>query len=315
MLVDPITEPEIPLNRAGLIDYRSHPFWCQKYCPSHEHDSTALCCSCERLEVILLPYSLSFVLKSRNTRYIYLGDGRNLCLDCLDSTIMDTSACQPLYHAIRDYYEGLNMKLEQQIPLLLVERKALNEAIEEDKNGDRHMTDTRGLCLSEELLAILTKPGIGGNQLTGMRTHPQKLTTRCEVTGILVLYGLPRLLTGSILAKLLMHALLCLKGFQNSSPGVEDGICQVFSHMWLETEVMPGIGNMPSSSGDSSLLSSTKKGRKSDFEKRLGEFFMHQIAHDKTYREGFRAANEAVNRYGLSCTMAHIRMFGKFFGH
>ncbi|EPS68336.1 hypothetical protein M569_06436, partial [Genlisea aurea] len=40
----------IPLNRDGLIEYRCHPFWSQKYCPSHECDNTARCCSCERLE-------------------------------------------------------------------------------------------------------------------------------------------------------------------------------------------------------------------------------------------------------------------------
>lgn len=42
---------QIPINRAGLIEYRAHPFWNQKYCPSHEQDKTARCCSCERLEV------------------------------------------------------------------------------------------------------------------------------------------------------------------------------------------------------------------------------------------------------------------------
>jgi hypothetical protein len=43
---------------------------------------------------------------------------------------MDTGECQPLYHSIRDYYEGMNMKLDQQIPMLLVEQQALNEAME-----------------------------------------------------------------------------------------------------------------------------------------------------------------------------------------
>lgn len=47
---------------------------------------------------------------------------------------MDTGDCQPLYHSIRDYYEGMNMKIDQQIPMLLVERHALNEAIEGEKN-------------------------------------------------------------------------------------------------------------------------------------------------------------------------------------
>lgn len=48
-----ITYPslQIPINSSGLIEYRAHPFWNQKYCPSHEHDNTARCCCCERLEV------------------------------------------------------------------------------------------------------------------------------------------------------------------------------------------------------------------------------------------------------------------------
>ena len=94
----------------------------------------------------------------------------------MESAVMDTGDCQPLYHAIRDYYEGLHMKLDQQIPMLLVQRQALNEAIFGEKNvmyylshtfkiywlvklllfrhgsfqGYHHMPETRGLCLSEE---------------------------------------------------------------------------------------------------------------------------------------------------------------------
>ncbi|KAE8679884.1 Protein DA1-related 1 [Hibiscus syriacus] len=44
----------IPTNTAGLIEYRAHPFWIQKYCPSHEHDGTPRCCSCERIEVSMM---------------------------------------------------------------------------------------------------------------------------------------------------------------------------------------------------------------------------------------------------------------------
>jgi hypothetical protein len=35
---------------------------------------------------------------------------------------------------IQEFFEGLNMKVEQQIPILLVERQALNEALEAEKN-------------------------------------------------------------------------------------------------------------------------------------------------------------------------------------
>lgn len=67
-------------------------------------------------------------------QYVALDDGRKLCLECLDSVIMDTNQCQPLYHSIQKFYEYMNMKVEQQVPLLLVERQALNEAREGEKN-------------------------------------------------------------------------------------------------------------------------------------------------------------------------------------
>ncbi|VFQ72857.1 unnamed protein product [Cuscuta campestris] len=296
----------IPINNAGLIEYRCHPFWSQKYCPSHEYDLTARCCSCERFE-------------SRDAKYISLGDGRSLCMECMESAIMDTGDCQPLYHAIRDYYEGMNMKIDQQVPMLLVERQALNEAIEGEKQGFHHLPETRGLCLSEEqtVTSVQKGPRMGGRGLVGMRKQPQRLTRKSEVTAILVLYGLPRLLTGAILAHELMHAWLRLKGFRNLRTEVEEGICQVMSHMWLESEVMPGLRNsMPSTSSTASSSSSTssKKGRKSVSENKLGEFFMHQIAHDTSsaYGEGFRMANEAVNKYGLWRTLNNIYLTGNF---
>ncbi|CAA2980718.1 DA1-related 2 isoform X1 [Olea europaea subsp. europaea] len=310
----------IPTNGAGLIEYRCHPFWSQKYCPSHEHDNTARCCSCERLE-------------SRKTRYMSLGDGRSICLECMESAIMDTGDCQPLYHTIRDYYEGMNMRIDQQIPMLLVERQALNEAIEGEKHGFHHMPETRGLCLSEEQIvtSIMKRPRFGGRGLVGMRTRIQKLTPRCAVTAILVLYGLPRLLTGAILAHELMHGWLRLNGYRNLNPEVEEGICQVLSHMWLESEVMPGSRDMPSASvassssskwsygstsmpSTSTASSSSKKGHKSSTENNLGGFFMHQIANDASpsYGGGFRLAMAAVTKYGLRSTLDHIHLTGTF---
>ncbi|XP_057431404.1 protein DA1-related 2-like isoform X2 [Lotus japonicus] len=303
-----VCHQHIPINAAGLIEYRCHPYWNQKYCPSHEYDNTSRCSSCERLE-------------SRGERYIRLEDGRVLCLECIESAITDTGECQPLYHAIRDYYEGLNMKIDQQVPMLLVGREALNDAIVGEKNGFHHLPETRGLCLSEEqtVTSVYRWPKFGGHRLVGMRTQPQKLTRKCEVTAILVLYGLPRLLTGAILAHELMHAWLRLKGYRNLTPEVEEGICQVLSYLWLDAEVMPGSRTMPStsiasSSSSSSSSYSSKKGVRSKVENKLGEFFMHQIANDSSpaYGGGFRAANAAVNKYGLRATLDHIRLTGQF---
>ncbi|XP_057951954.1 protein DA1-related 1-like [Malania oleifera] len=310
----------IPTNLSGLIEYRAHPFWLQKYCPSHEHDGTPRCCSCERME-------------PRDTRYLLLDDGRKLCLECLDSAIMDTHECQPLYLEIQEFYEGLNMKVEQQIPLLLVERQALNEAMEGEKNGHHHMPETRGLCLSEEqtISTISRRPKIGeGYRIIDMFTTPFKLIRRCEVTAILILYGLPRLLTGSILVHEMMHAWLRLKGYPNLSPEVEEGICQVLAHMWLDAETFSGSGSeafsaaaassssssssSPSSSSPASASNSSKKGKRSQFEKKLGEFFKHQIESDTSaaYGEGFRLGNQAMLKYGLKSTLEHIRLTGSF---
>ncbi|CAN6484943.1 unnamed protein product [Victoria cruziana] len=171
----------IPVNRVGMVEFRAHPFWGQKYCPSHESDNIPRCCSCEHMEPC-------------NAEYISLGDGRMLCLECLRFSIMDTSECQPLYLDIREFYEGLNMKVGQQIPLLLVERQALNEAMEGEKQG-RHMPETRGLCLSEEqtISTVRRGPKMGrGSSVVNMVTEPYRLSRHCEVTAILILYGLPR---------------------------------------------------------------------------------------------------------------------------
>ncbi|KAK7406627.1 hypothetical protein VNO78_08256 [Psophocarpus tetragonolobus] len=304
----------IPTNSSGLIEYRAHPFWLQKYCPSHELDGTPRCCSCERME-------------PRDTKYLFLDDGRKLCLECLDSSIMDTHECQPLYLEIQEFYEGLNMKLEQQIPMLLVERQALNEAMEGEKNGHHHLPETRGLCLSEEqtVTTISRRPRIGaGYRVMDMITEPYRLIRRCEVTAILVLYGLPRLLTGSILAHEMMHAWLRLKGYPNLSPEVEEGICQVLAYMWLDSELYSGSGNGGASSSSSASSSnsssspsssaSSKKGKRSDFEKKLGEFFKHQIESDTSsaYGDGFRLGNQAMLKYGLKRTLDHIHMTGSF---
>uniref|UniRef100_A0A251UT90 Putative zinc finger, LIM-type, Protein DA1-like protein n=1 Tax=Helianthus annuus TaxID=4232 RepID=A0A251UT90_HELAN len=272
----------IPTNAAGLIEYRAHPFWAQKYCPSHEHDGTPRCCSCERME-------------PRETSYAALNDGRKLCLECLDSSVMDTSECQPLYYDIQAFYESLNMRVEQKIPLLLVERQALNEAMDGERNGHYHMPETRGLCLSEEqtISTVLRRPRIGmGNRVPDMRTEPYKLTRRCEVTAILVLYGLPRLLTGSILAHEMMHAWLRLQGYRTLSQDVEEGICN----------------------NTSSATSSSRQGKRSPFDKKLAEFFKHQIESDMSpvYGNGFRAGNQAVLKYGLPSTLEHIRLTGSF---
>lgn len=47
---------------------------------------------------------------------------------------MNTNECQPLFHEVQEFFSSLNMKLNQEIPLGIVEREALNNAMEGEKN-------------------------------------------------------------------------------------------------------------------------------------------------------------------------------------
>ncbi|KVH98371.1 Protein of unknown function DUF3633 [Cynara cardunculus var. scolymus] len=237
----------------------------------------------------------------RETRYAALNDGRKLCLECLDSAVMDTTECQPLYFDIQQFYEGLDMKLEQKVPLLLVERQALNEAMNGERSGHYHMPETRGLCLSEEqtVSTVLRQPRIGiGNRIPNMRIEPYKLTGHCEVTAILILYGLPRFGHNSLCncAKTRQIVSFCYRTLRQD---VEEGICQVLAHMWLTSQI---------------ASISSRQGKRSPSEKKLAEFFKHQIESDQSqvYGNGFRAGNQAVLKYGLQKTLYHIRLTGNF---
>ena len=78
--------------------------------------------------------------------------------------------------------------------------------------------------------------------------HPMSLQPHCQaaavrlrlvleqVTAILVLAGLPRVMAGSILAHESMHAWLRLTGAHHLPLEVEEGLCQLMALLWLESQ-------------------------------------------------------------------------------
>ena len=102
-----------------------------------------------------------------------------------------------------------------------------------------------------------------------------------------------------------------VKGYRTLSQDVEEGICQVLAHMWLSSKLISGSNVASSSSSTSTVL---KRGTGSQYEKKLGEFFKHQIESDisHVYGDGFRAGQQAVHKYGLPSTLNHIQMTGCF---
>ncbi|PKI77670.1 hypothetical protein CRG98_001953 [Punica granatum] len=73
-----------------------------------------------------------------------LNDGRELCLGCLDSPIMDANKCQLLYRDINGFYKSLDVKVQHDVPLLLVECEALNVVREGEKTGHSETLPVQG---------------------------------------------------------------------------------------------------------------------------------------------------------------------------
>ncbi len=78
-----------------------------------------------RLDVLVLTV-LGLVLAGGE--FVKLQDERHSCLTCLDSVVVDTADCQPLYNDVLAFYHSMSMPLPVQPPLMLVESSALNEA-------------------------------------------------------------------------------------------------------------------------------------------------------------------------------------------
>ena len=76
----------------------------------------------------------------------------------------------------------------------------------------------------------------GGSFWSTMPQVVQLPESRSEITAIMVLCGLPWLLTGSIIAHEAMHAWLRLSGYPRLPPLVEEGMCQLMAMLWLEQQ-------------------------------------------------------------------------------
>ena len=64
-----------------------------------------------------------------------LADGRQLCLDCIHSVVVDSDDCKPLVTAVRSFFSALGLAVTQDFPVLCVETQALNAA----RDGERQV--------------------------------------------------------------------------------------------------------------------------------------------------------------------------------
>ncbi|XP_060169256.1 protein DA1-related 1-like isoform X1 [Lycium barbarum] len=253
-------------------------YWGQTYCEKHISDGTPTCCSCYRL-------------KLGDMKYITLSDGRKLCPDCRHTAVMDPEECKPLLNEVHRFFKGLNMEIRCYIPVLLVDE--------------------------EEMIRIFNKRALGLTTFERYRFEARTYVTRSiqkgddvevvkdvyhllpghRVTSIQLLYGYPKLALGATLAHEMMHAWMQIQGYRGGIPlHIEEGICEVMSHKWIEWHAFVGDEFMNGTSEEAQFLRHLKEYLKDRIEKNYNE----------TYGHGFREVKWAVERYGLRYTMKHI---------
>ncbi|KAG1654605.1 hypothetical protein FOA52_009531 [Chlamydomonas sp. UWO 241] len=269
----------LPQLANGSVQYKEVPFWKQRYCSHHETGPSTIgrvpqCNSCSRLRPFGSP------------EWVPIGDDRELCLECVSSVVVDTKDAQPLYEDVLAFYRSMGLDHPQRAPMMLVDSPTLTQySSQEGKRPDSGpMFHVRGLCLAtvyRSIPTVVRTTLLAGLSVSRVATPMHdRATTKCSVSAILVMYGLPRLLTGGILAHELMHAWLRMRHVSNLKPQVEEGLCQLMAMLWLDHQ-HARLG------GDA-------------MQERLLSHFAYQIREDVStvYGDGFRTAYDAFQRAG-----------------
>ena len=307
--------------RCGLCNdalsgkqFLRHSFFREKpgYCAHHE--GVAKCCfSCNQKESSRDPFAT-------------LPDGRSVCMDCISTAIFDSSDAQAIYIEVVDFLERrLNFRIPAEMreaPVLAVDLSSLNDqkklASYDCSTGAHKGVDAsivRGLTMSTVSqttpiryvgpgsIAWIPNGSSGSRaefitsqqQLFRHQSSPGTVTTR-QVTAVLVLCGLPRHLTASILAHEAMHVWCKLSvDVPLDLPAVvEEGICQFVSWKYLDYIHDNSTAHLAS---------------KKTWETRLTEYYKYLIEMDpsSTYGDGFRRAAECSSAIGLEELLFFIK--------
>lgn len=274
--------------------YLKHPFFTDEaYCLSHKN--SVQCFSCGRRESSRAPLA-------------DLLDGRALCHICSASLIMDSAEAAVVYAEVLQFMRselGFTVpKYLHDVPILAVDVYSLNEQLSTSLNG--HCTDqctsiVRGCTLSSRQTSV-RHIGRGGLQFSpgagifGFSPVEYRIESVQEVTAILVLYGLPRDLAGSVLAHEAMHAFIKLSPelFPQDLPrDLEEGLCQVIAYAYLE------------------FLSKSKQGAEENIYEIQRAYFRHQIATDPTsmYGDTFRKVQHCSQTVGLEAVIEYLARY------
>ena len=190
---------------------------------------------------------------------------------------------------------------------------------------------TRGLCMFQEhrIRTVERVPNVnGGRGFSNSSGFPglgfsERVVTRTAghtVNAVVVLYGLPLIAAGAILAHECTHAYIRLAGgYPRLEQKVEEGLCQLMALLWVENAALHGVSRErggPSSGGGGKGGKVSAPAPASWEEANaaaMAGYVANQIRTDRSeiYGDGLRAALAAHNKHGLRAVFSHVRATGR----
>jgi hypothetical protein len=323
-------------------EYRTHSFFrgLQNYCREHD-GQTRQCFSCALKEPM-------------GDQFPSLPDGRVICWRCIDTVVVDSDEARPLYLEAVNFMETILdlpiPKFMREVPVLAVDLSSLNEQnnlkattcgsvhpnCPSDSNrfgnaGTFSGSTTRGLTLTtvSTVRYISHDNLLWGDFFRHSRNHETTdqqsngrslnfptvhLERRCDVTAVLVLCGLPRDLTTSILAHEAMHVWCKLREVRGKPaplldlpPPVEEGLCQYVAYRYLDhlQEI-----NESKTRNETAMVASAPQ----SWQEKLIPYFKFQIEGDPSpvYGDGFRRAASCCSMIGFEYALEHVTQHQNF---
>jgi hypothetical protein len=348
------------MTSSGVVKWISHPYWCDAtYCPRHERDGTRKCDGCERMETTDAGSTGASFAELPDGRALCLECASTAVVDTeRDSTPVYDDVCQfmaelglPLVKGgvtgivagsggFDDTFARENgnasdghLLWRHRPPLHLVSQDALDAADGKEAWHVGRTSRTRGLCLFTEhvIRAVERVPrwdaGFAGGLIpVGFAERTVGAPRRGETTvnAVVVLYGLPFIAFGAILAHECTHAYIRIAGgFPRLAPKVEEGLCQLVALLWVEDVAArgraPNGGAKDGGAKDGGATTNgVSNGSNGDgWEERnlaaMAGYVANQIRTDpsETYGNGLRVALGAYRNVGLTAVFEHVRATGE----
>lgn len=223
--------------------------WDETYCEAHAR-GLPTCYSCHRV--------ICDRMTGGGVRY---GDGRSMCNRCRRSAIDQATQGQPVLLKVRRSLARLGFDIGQvETPLQLADQQELNR-----RSSKAYSKQPSGMACH----STVTRNG-------------QVIERR--VDAILILHGLPQEHFAAIAAHELCHTYLFVTSFPSLEPLVEEGLCELASHVWLMQQ------KTPEAAFRLKLL------EKND---------------DPIYGDGYRAARRGLDGMPLDGLLRHVRRHGR----